>query len=492
MLKGREDYQKLNQQVKNSLAWRALEKVSTQLFQFGIAVYLARLLEPSDFGIITIVGAVMAFMQLFVDSGIGVALIQKENVTNDDYNTAFLQIFFVACAIYIICYCSAPWFAKVYGLEDLTIIIRIIAIRLVLGGASGVQIAILTRILAFRKLALVNSASLLISSTVGVLLAYHGWGVWSLVYSQLANITSLSIILWIIVPWRPRFVYKKDSGRKILQFGMRYMLGRIVTELYNNFSTLVIGKTFTVELLSYYTRGQMYPSLLVTSVSGTIDSVIFPALAALKSDRNAFKTMVRRTINITVYIVFPLICSLAVSADLIVNLMLGEKWLPCVPFLRLSCISVILWPVIGINVQALNALGLSGIYMWLEIANKFLCLLALLFAINISIEIVAITQAVVSVIVCLILYPWVSIKYCDYNLREQVKDLYPAIISTLAMLAVIIPIKLFVTANLLNLVLQLIFGSLVYFAFGKINNMNIQLVRREMRSMLQGRGSNRE
>lgn len=439
-----------------------MERIGTQAIQFVIAIILARLLPVKDFGTIAIVFVFIGFANLFVDSGFGMALIQKKEIDDHDYNSAFYLNLAIALVAYLICFFGAPLVATFYKEEVLTRVLRLAALSLIIGVFSGIQQAVMNREMKFKLSLRVSLISLLLASTVGVTSAYAGFGVWSLVYSQLTGVIATAILLWLAVSWRPRIMFSVQSAKALFKFGSKYLISRIITEFYNNLSTLLIGKCFSLSILSFFSRGFLFPSTIVVSVCGTIDGVIFPALASCQHDKIQMKGILRRSISTSTFILFPMLVGLAVVAKPMIIVLLTEKWLASVLYLQISCLTVAFWPILGLNVQAINAIGRSDVYMKMEIFNKG-CALAILFAtLPYGIMAVVIGQAAHSVLMCLVCYPWIIDRFLDYSVGEQMRDILPAFGCALGMGIIILPLSLFLEHSLVLLVSQIVLGIIGY------------------------------
>jgi teichuronic acid exporter len=452
----------LKQKVISGLVWRGMERVGTQAVQFIIAIILARLLPVKDFGTIAIVTVFIGFAQLFVDSGFGMALIQKKEIEDRDYNSAFYLNLAIALATYLICFFGAPLVAAFYKEEVLIGALRLAALSLIIGVFSSIQQAVMNREMKFKLSLRVSLISLLLSSTTGITFAYSGFGVWSLVYAQLTGATATAVLLWLAVSWRPRVMFSAQSARALFKFGSKYLLARIITELFNNLSTLFIGKCFSLSTLSLFSRGFLFPLTIVMGVCGTMDGVLFPALASCQHDKNQMKGIQRRSISTSTFIIFPLLAGLAVVAKPLIIVLLTEKWLSSSLYLQISCLTVAFWPVLGINVQALNASGRSDVYMKMEIFNKGIGLAILFATLPYGIIAVVIGQAAHSVLMCLVCYPWINGRYLGYSPVEQMRDILPALGCALGMGIVILPLALLLKNQLLLLVIQIGGGAICY------------------------------
>jgi O-antigen/teichoic acid export membrane protein len=452
----------LKQKVITGLLWRGLERVSTQAGGFIIAIILARILPPKDFGTIAIVSVFIGFANVFVDSGFGTALIQKKEVDDRDYNSVFYLNLAVALVMYLICFFAAPMVAAFYKEEVLTEVLRVAALSLIIGVFSSIQLAVMNREMNFKLSLNVRVITLLLTSTTGIALACSGFGVWSLVCSQITGATATAVMLWFSVSWRPRVMFSAQSARGLFKFGSKYLFARMITEFYNNLSTLFIGKCFSLSTLAFYSRGFLFPSYIVCSISDTINSVLFPALASCQHDHEQMKGMLRRSVSTSTLILFPILVGLAVVAKPMIIVLLTEKWLPSTTYLQISCLTVAFWPVLGINLQAVNALGRSDVFLWTEILNKAVGVAIFFATLPHGMMAVVIGQAAYSVLMCLGFYPWINHRFLGYSFAEQMGDIAPALGCALGMGVIVLPFALLVKSQFVLLVCQVAAGILCY------------------------------
>lgn len=452
----------LKQKVIAGLLWRGLERVGTQAGGFLIAIVLARILPPKDFGTIAVVSAFIGFANIFVDSGFGTALVQKKEIDDRDYNFVFYINLAVALAAYLFCFFGAPLAAAFYEEELLTGVLRFAALSLIIGVFSSIQLAVMNREMNFKLSLRVSLITMLLTSTSGIVLASFGFGIWSLVYSQLIGATATAVLLWQSVAWRPRVTFSIQSARALFKFGSRFLLARIITEFSNNLSTLFIGKCFSLSTLAFYSRGFLFPSYIVCSLSGTINGVLFPALASSQHDHLQMKGMLRRSVSTSTLILFPMLVGLAVVAKPLIIILLTEKWLPSIHYLQISCLAVAFWPVLGISHQAINALGRSDVFLKTEILNKGVGVVIFFATLPHGMMAVVIGQAAYSVLMCLGFYPWINRMYLGYSYVEQMGDIAPALGCALGMAAFVLPLAFLVKSHLMLLVCQIAVGVLSY------------------------------
>ncbi|MFW6015999.1 MAG: lipopolysaccharide biosynthesis protein, partial [bacterium] len=375
--------------VLSSLFWKFMERGGTQGIQFIIQLVLARLLLPEDYGLVALVTIFITIARVFVQSGFNTALIQKKDADEVDFSSVLYLSIFVAGILYIILFFTAPFIAEFYRNPQLISILRVLSITLFFGAFNSIQNAFVAKYMIFKKLFYSSLGSIFISGTLGIIAAYAGWGVWALVLQQLVNKISISIILWFTVEWRPvlAFSFKKVKG--LFSFGSKLLVSSLLNTLYQDLRSLIIGRIYAPAMLGFYNRGKQFPSLIINNINGSIQSVMLPALSSHQDNRNRVKNMVRRSIVTSSYIVLPAMVGLAVVAEPLVKIILTDKWLPAVPFLQIFCVSSALMPIHTANLQAINALGRSDIFLKLEVIKKITGLIILLSSVPFGIYAIA-------------------------------------------------------------------------------------------------------
>ena len=323
--------------VKNFI-WRFAERCGAQGVSFIVSIVLARLLEPSVYGTIALVTVFTTILQVFVDSGLGTALIQKKDADDLDFSSVFYFNFTVCLILYLGMFISAPYIAKFYGDETLVPVIRVISLTLVISGVKNIQQAYVSRNMLFKRFFFSTIGGTIASAFVGIFMAYIGMGVWALVAQQLSNATIDTIILWVTVKWKPKRMFSWKRLKELLSYGWKLLVSALLETVYNNLRNLVIGKLYSSADLAYYNQGDKFPKLIVTNINTSIDSVLLPTMASSQDDSARVKNMTRRAIKTSTYIMAPLMIGLAFCSNTIVELVLTEKWLPCVPFLQIFCI----------------------------------------------------------------------------------------------------------------------------------------------------------
>ena len=400
--------------VISNFIWRFAERCGAQLVTFIVSIVLARILAPEDYGTIALVTVFTTILQVFVDSGLGTALIQKKNADDLDFSSVFYFNFVVCLVLYAAMFMAAPVIAKFYGDVTLTPIIRVISLTIVISGVKGIQQAYVSKNMLFKRFFFSTIGGTIFSAFIGIGLAKAGYGVWALVAQQLSNATVDTVILWITVRWRPRKNFSWERLKGLLSFGWKLLVSSLLDTCYNNLRNLIIGKMYSPSDLAFYNQGDKFPKLIVTNINTSIDSVLLPTMSSAQDDRERVKNMTRRAIKTSTYVMAPLMMGLAFCATPIVKLVLTDKWLPCVPFLRIFCITYMFWPVHTANLNAINAMGRSDWFLRLEIIKKIMGMAILLSTMWFGVMAMAYSLLLSSVLSQIINY-WPNRKLLGYG-----------------------------------------------------------------------------
>ncbi len=477
----------LKTSVLASLFWKSLERGGVSGVQFIVQIILARLLLPEDYGIIALIVVFIAISQTFVQSGLGTALIQKKEVTDEDYSSVFYLSLGVALVFYGILFLAAPFIAAFYNQPLITPVLRVLGLTLFFGAVNTIQNAVIARNFQFRKLFISSLGAVLLSGVVGIAMAYAGYGVWALVGQQLTSIIALCAIMWFTVTWRPGLLFSLTRVKELFSFGWKLLVSGLMDVTYNSLSSLAIGKLYPVSMLGYYTKGQEFPNVLVSNINSSIQAVMFPAYAKCQDNRPLVKQIMRRALVTSSFLVFPAMAGLAAVAEPLVILLLTEKWLIAVPFLQIFCAVYALWPIHTANLQAINALGRSDIFLKLEVLKKVVGLSMLAVTIPIGIYAMALGMVVTGVIGTLInAYP--NKLLLDYSFTEQWRDLMPALILSLVMCGVTYSVLFLGLPVWATLTLQIGVGVVVYTGLAWVLGLeSLTYVMKTVREYLPGR-----
>ena len=456
-----------NKTVFHNLTWRLLERFGAQGVSFIVSIILARLLDPAVYGTIALVTVFTTIMNVFVDSGLGTALIQKKNADDTDFSTVFYFNLAMCTALYGLMFLASPLIAHFYERPELTAIIRVLSLSLVLSGIKSIQQSYISRHMLFKRFFFSTIGATVLSAVVGIVMAYRGFGVWALVAQTLTSNAVSTIILWGTVKWRPKLLFSWSRLKGLFSFGWKILVSSLLNTIYNDLRQLIIGKLYTTEDLAFYNKGHQFPQLVVANINTSIDSVLLPAMSEQQDNRERVKAMTRRAIKISSYIMMPMMMGLAVCAEPFIRLLLTEKWLPCVFFLRIFCFTMAFYPIHTANLNAIKAMGRSDMFLKLEIIKKIYGLAALFATMWISVEAMA-YSLLVTTIISQIVNSFPNKKLLNYSYFEQIRDMLPTILISVIMGAVAFCVTLLSLGDFVTLIIQIPVGVIVYIACSAI------------------------
>lgn len=447
--------------VLSSLIWKLMERGGTQGVQFILQIFLARLLTPNDYGIIALITIFIALARVFVQSGFNTALIQRKDVKEEDYSSVFYLSMFVAGILYVVLFFIAPKIADFYKIKELVLILRVLSLTLFIGAVTSIQNAIIARKMQFKKLFLSSLGAMIISGIIGILMAYKGYGVWALVYQQLSNQLLITIILWATVNWRPKLYFSFERIQVLFSYGGKLLASALLNTLYINLRSLIIGKFYNPSVLGYYNRGNQFPQIIATNIDSSITSVLLPTMSAEQDNKERVKQIMRRAIVTSSFIIFPMMIGLAVISKPLVLILLTEKWLPSIPFIWVFCASYSLLPIHTANLQAINALGRSDIFLKLEIIKKVLGVLILIISVRFGVYVIALGM-LFSGIISTFINSYPNKKLLNYSYKEQMFDILPSLLISLIMGIGTYFLGYLIKGNLKLILVQIGFGGTIY------------------------------
>lgn len=458
--------------ILTSLMWKLMERFGAQGAQFIVTVILARLLSPRDFGVISLISIFIVLANTLISSGFNTALIQKKNVDDLDLSSIFYLSLVVSGFINVILLFAAPFIAHFFKEQQLTILIRVLSFTLYLGALNSIQNAIVARKMQFKKLFFSSLGGTIVSGAIGIGLAYDSYGVWALVYQQISGQIIISIILWFSVKWRPRLIFSLKRVKKLFPYASKMLISSVIDVMYTNIRIVVIGRLYSPAILGFYNRGMQIPSLIVSNLDGSIQSVMFPALSSQQDDRLKVKIMVRRSIITSSFFVFPMMAGLAVIAKPLVYVLFTVKWLPAVPFLEIACVSSAFLPIHTANLQAISAMGRSDIFLRLELLKKTIGVCILIVSMFFGVYAVAF-GAVISGAISTFINAYPNLKLLDYSYKEQWKDIMPSFVTALVMGTVVYSIQYFGFTPIITLAIQVVLGLVLYVVLARISKLEI-------------------
>lgn len=451
----------VNKSVFSNFVWRFAERCGAQLVTFIVSIVLARILMPEDYGTVALVTVFTTIMQVFVDSGLSTALIQKKDADDLDFSSVFYFNFVVCIILYLIMFFAAPVIASFYEMPELVSIVRVISLTIVISGVKGVQQSYVSRNMLFKRFFYATIGGTIFSAFLGIAMAYLGFGVWAIVAQQLSNTAIDTLILWITVKWRPKLMFSWERLKGLLGFGWKMLASGLLDTVYNNLRNLLIGKIYSSSDLAFYNQGDKFPKLIVTNINTSIDSVLLPAMSNEQDNREKVKNMTRRSIMVSCYIMAPLMIGLACCATSVVTLILTKKWLPCVFYLQIFCVTYMFYPIHTANLNAIKAMGRSDLFLKLEVWKKVIGMFLLLSTMFISVEAMA-YSLLISTLASMIINSWPNKKLLSYSFLEQMKDILPSILLAVCMGVVVYLIGFLPAPTLPLLIIQVICGGAIY------------------------------
>ncbi len=448
-------------QIINGLFWKVMENGGAQGIQFVISILLARLLSAEEYGVVNLVLIFVTIANVIVQNGFGTALIQKREADQRDYSSVFYVNLAAACVIYLLLVLCAPWIADFYDNPQMTRIVRILSLVLFPGAVISVQSAYVSRKMEFRGLCISTMAAALVSGAVGVAMAAMGFGVWALVGQQLLYYLVLMAVLFLTVPWRPKAVFAAKRVGTMFSFGWKLLCASLVDSLFTNLYGLVVGKIYDETAMGIYSRGEQFPKLIVTNLGTAIQAVMLPALSARQTHPDQVVSLLRRAIKTSVFLVLPMMAGLAATADNLVLVLLGEKWLACVPFLQISCLAYAVYPMDVANLQALNAMGRSDVFLKLEIVKKVVGVAVLLCSMRCG-AVAFIAWKAAGDFLCTFINAWPNQRLLGYHIRQMWRDILPSLAVSVLMGGIVYASRLALPAGIAGLAGQVALGAAVY------------------------------
>lgn len=427
-----------NNRIFSGFLWKLLERFSVSGIHFLLQIILARLLTPEHYGILSIMLIFITLANELIQKGFSSALIQNKDVTEDDYSSVLWLSLGMAALLYLTVFALAPVIASYYCIPDLVTPLRVLALMIFPGALNSVQLAKVSREMDFRKVFYSNIVGAVVSGAVGILIAYLGGGLWALVAQTLLNIVAACAVMYFTVHMRIRFVCNFKRIKILFAFGWKLLVSSLLESLYGNLSGLIIGKKYDSETLGYYGRGEQFPQFIINAVNSAVQSIMLPAMSAEQDDRKRVKAIMRSSLLLSSYLIIPMMAGLAAVSESLVRLLLTDKWHPCVPYMQIFCFSMALYPVHSCNLQAINAVGRSDIFLKQEVA-KILCglvsLAAAVFCFKSPLAIAA--AGIVDTCVSWFINAYPNRKLIGFSVWRQIADLLPVFLMSGGMFLIV-------------------------------------------------------
>lgn len=456
-----------NNVVTSNLLWRLLERFGAQGVTLVVSIVLARLLDPSVYGTIALVTVITTVLQVFVDGGLGTALIQKNEADSLDFSTVFYFNFFVCIVLYLLLFFCAPYISLFYERPELSSVIRVLGLILIISGFKNIQHAYVSRHLLFKLYFFATLGGTISAAIIGIWMAYQGFGVWALVAQNLINQGIDTMILWVLVKWRPTKEFSFDRLKTLFSYSWKLLVSSLLDTVWNQLRQLIIGKKYSTSDLAYYNKGNEYPQYVTLALNSSIDSVLLPVMSQTQDDSSAVKAVTRRAIKTGSFVLWPLMMGLAACSRPLVSLVLTDKWLPSVPYLIIFCIVYAFYPIHTVNLNAIKALGRSDLYLFLEIIKKVVGIVILLVAMRFGVMAMAYSLLLSSVF-SQIINSWPNRKLLNYAYLEQLKDILPSILLSVFMGCCVYLVNLLGLPSVVTLMIQVPLGAVIYIGLSAV------------------------
>ncbi len=457
----------MNQKIISNFLWRLLERFGAQGVTLIVSIILARLLAPEVYGTVALVTVLMAILQVFVDSGLGNALIQKKDADDLDFSSVFYFNITICLVLYALLFISAKPIASFYNNQELIPLIRVLGINLVISGVKNVQQAYVSRNLIFKKFFFSTLTGIIGSAFVGIWMAYKGYGAWAIVTQMLFNSTVDTLILWLIVGWRPKLMFSWNRLKALLSYGWKLLTSSLIDTCYNKARELIIGKVYQSSDLAYYSRGEQLPSNIVINICTAIDSVLFPTMSLKQDDIEQIKWMTKKAIKVTTFVILPMMVGAAVCSDAIISILYTDRWIECSIYLKIFCITYAFYPIHSANLSSIKAVGRSDIFLKLEIIKKIIGIVFLVISIEYGPSAIAVS-CLAGGLVSQFVNAFPNKKLLNYGYLEQLLDILPSLMISLVMGGIVYLVGMLPINMYLALLVQVLTGIIVYFGLAAL------------------------
>lgn len=455
--------------VLSNIVWRFAELCGSKGVTFVVSIILARLIDPDNYGVIAIVMVFTNLLSVFVDGGLGASLVQKKDPDDLDFSTVFWFNIIICVIIYVLLFACAPSIERFYQIEKLEMYLRILGITVIISGIKNIQYAYVTKTLQFKLFFYSTSIGTIISAVISIWMAYNDYGIWALIVQNVLNNAIDTLVLWFTVKWKPRFIFSYKRMKKLFSYGWKLLASNLLNTAYNQISDLIIGKLYKPSDLAFYNKGKDYPNKIAANINVSVDSAVFPAMSYEQDNKDRIKYITKMSIILTTYIIVPIMVFLFVCSKTLVETILTNKWLPCVPYLQIFSITYTVLSINTANQSAVKVLGRSDYYLKIEIINKIIGLITVLILMW-SGPLALAFGAVFTTLISLAINIYPNCKLIDYGYLEQIKDVFPQLLISVFMGFLIYMVGLFGN-GVLMLLIQAIISVITYLLLSKIFNL---------------------
>lgn len=457
----------LRQKVLLGTFWSAVERFTYQGTTFLFLILMARLLKPSDYGLVGLLSIFLSLGQIFIDGGFTNALIQKQDCGDEDYSTVFFYNLAVALFFYVILFLAAPQISKFYKAPELLSLTRVLSLNLIFAALSAINRVKHVKAVDFKTQAKVSFFAAVISGVIGVFCALNGFGVWAIVVQTLANSILTYIFFMIHDKWLPSLVFCKKSFFSLFSFGSQLLAAQLLNSVYLNFYSVAIGKMFSPTALGYFTRAEQLVAFPSSNIAGVISRVSFPVLSSIQQDKEALNRIYRKYLRMTCSIIFPLMIGLAALAEPVILVLLSESWLECVALVQILCFGWLLDPISLLNQNLLFVIGRSDLFLRLEFYKKPIAIVLIIVAIPFGVKAVCLSRGLYS-LVAFAFNTYYTGKFINLGMLRQLRDIYPFLLIAILMGGVVSLVKFFVVGQIMQLLIGIPLGIVTYLFFAAV------------------------
>lgn len=454
--------------VTESLSFIYLEKVLSQFVSFVVTIVLARILMPSEYGIVAIIMVFLNIADVFVTAGMGNALIQKKKIDDGDYSTILSFSVILSIILYVLLLITSPYVAQYYKMPLLAPLLKITALKLPLAAIMSVQQAYISRNMLFHKQLVATLIGSICSAVLGIFMAIKGFGAWALVSQYLCNSVISLITLQLLISYRFHIGFEIARFTRLFSFGWKLLASSLIDRLYSEVRSLVIGKMFTPADLAFYTKGQFFPNLLMSNIDSSMTRVLFPVISKQQDDLQQVRNIISSTVAVSSYLIIPLLVCFSFVADKLILIVLTEKWLPCVPYLQIFCVYYMFTPMKSAKYQAISAIGRSDVLLKCEIVQKFFGIIILLYTIFVCGTVKAIALGNIAfTLITVVITTVICKKYIGLSYRDQLRDITHALITSGFVLVVLYLFSWISISIYIDILIQVVAFSLTFIAASK-------------------------
>lgn len=458
----------LKEKTVNGLLWSFIDNISIAAITFIVGIILARLLSPEEYGLVGMTAIFISLSASVINSGFSQALIRKMDCTETDFSTVFYFNFVIGIFLFTLLFISAPLISRFFNQPQLHAVIKVLSVVLIIDSLTIIQRTISTKRVDFKLLAKVSVIASLVSGSVAIIMAFKGFGVWSLVAHQISQRGVSALLLWQWNRWRPLLVFSGKSFKELFSFGSKLLISGLIDTVYRNIYYLVIGKFFSAVELGYFTKAESFKNLPSQNLNDVISRVSYPVLSSMQNDIESLKNNYQQLIRSTMFVTFVLMMGMAAVAEPMVIALIGEKWRTSVIYLQMLCFVGMFYPLHSLNLNILNVMGRSDLFLKLEIIKKFLAVPTIIIGIVWGIKMM-IAGMMVDTLIAYYLNSYWSGRMIGYSLKNQVQDIFPSFLLAVAINGAVFTLGLALSFDsILVLSVQVIFGALLTFAVSEV------------------------